>query len=543
MGPSVRPVSEPRSYRKAESSADWLPFWNPAVQQELSAHKANQTWFDEPVLRSSLPPGVKPIHTKWVFKVKTNNLNGQSVRYKARLVARGDQQGEDSYSETFSPTARWSTVRAFAALANQHDLDLRQLDVVTAFLVPELASNERVFIEVPDGVQGVPPGCVLELRKTLYGLKNAPRAWSMLLQKKLRSLGFVNSFADPCLYIRRRGDSVSMVLTFVDDILCAGSTEDVRKITADLSKMFSMTDGGEPKMFLGVQFARDRVRGTITLSQEKYAREILSRFNMLGCDPSDSPTSVKRLSKDMGPASEGERKEMQKVPYRAAVGALLYLSTATRPDLAQAVSQVARFSADPGQQHWNAVLRIFAYLSGTLTRGLTYSRAPSFSLFGYADADDAGCQDTRKSTSGFLFMFGNAPLSWKSQMQKSTALSSCESELVALSLAAREAMWLRGLFIEIYGVALIPPTTIFEDNDGARALAADARFSEKSKHIARKHFFVQERVQEQSLVVRRCDTRKMLADIFTKPLGRQVFGRLVRKIQSGRVRPQDPDYD
>ena len=128
-------------------------------------------------------------------------------------------------------------------------------------------------------------------------------------------------------------------------------------------------------------------------------------------------------------------------------------------------------------------------------------------------------------------------------MQKSTALSSCESELVALSLAAREAMWLRGLFIEIYGVALIPPTTIFEDNDGARALAADARFSEKSKHIARKHFFVQERVQEQSLVVRRCDTRKMLADIFTKPLGRQVFGRLVRKIQSGRVRPQDPDYD
>jgi hypothetical protein len=139
-------------------------------------------------------------------------------------------------------------------------------------------------------------------------------------------------------------------------------------------------------------------------------------------------------------------------------------------------------------------------------------------------------------------MFCGAPISWKSKMMKlRTTLSSCESELVALSMAAREAVWFRNLFSELYDRSL-PPTTIYEDNDGARSLANSPRFSERSKHIDRKYFFVQERVQEGHLVVKRCDTRKMLADIFTKPLPRELFGGLVQKIQSGRVRPIDPDF-
>jgi transposase InsO family protein len=534
-------VPEPRSYRKASESQDWLPFWQPAVEEELRSHILNGTWYSEPVLRSSLPAHARVIPTKWVFKVKTNNLNGQRVRYKARLVARGDQQREDSYSETFAPTTRWTTVRAFAAFANQHDLDLRQLDVTSAFLIPELPSHERVFIEVPDGVEGVPPGCVLECRKSLYGLKQAGRAWHSVLDAKLRSLGFVPSFADPCLYIRRRGGRTCMVLTYVDDILLAGSTADVAKITADLSQSFAMTDGGEPKTFLGVHFARDRARRTLSLSQHAYARDVLKRFGMQQCVPSDSPASSKRLSKRESPQNEDERAAMKKVPYREAVGALLYLSTATRPDLAQAVSQVARFCENPGKQHWEAVLRIFRYLAGTVTRSLTYRHVPSFSLFGYADADDAGCPDTRKSTSGFFFMYCSAPLSWKSKMQQFTTLSSCESEIVALSMAAREAVWLRGLFAEMYDTELLP-TVIFEDNDGARRLANYSRFSERSKHIERKYFFVRERVQAQQVVIRRCDTSKMLADIFTKPLSRHVFRALVQKIQSGFVKPEDQDF-
>lgn len=539
---AISDVPEPLSFRKAREGAHWDPCWKPAVEEEIASHVRNATWFSDPLLRSSLPAGVRPIRTKWVFKVKTNNLNGQEVRYKARLVARGDQQNENSYSETFSPTCRWSTVRAFAALANQHDLDLRQLDIVSAFLIPELPSNERVFIEVPDGVEGVPPGCVLELKKCLYGLKQSGRAWHSFLHARLTSLGFVASFADPCLYIRKKGGSISMVLIYVDDCLVAGSTAEVAKITADLSTMFAMTDGGEPRTFLGVHFKRDRAKRTLTLSQDDYARSVLRRFGMQQCDVSDTPAPGHRLSKSMGPKSEEERAAMRKVPYRAAVGALLYLTTATRPDLAQAVGQVARFCADPGKQHWEAVLRIFNYLAGTVTRGLTYHQLPSFSLFGYADADDAGDQDTRKSTSGFVFMFCGAPVSWKSKlMTQRTTLSSCESELVALSMAAREAIWLRNLLAEVYGNAL-PPTTIFEDNDGARALANNPRFSERSKHIDRKYFFVQERVQEGHLKVQRCGTSKMLADIFTKPLSREVFGGLVRKIQSGRVRPDDPDF-
>ena len=113
---------------------------------------------------------------------------------------------------------------------------------------------------------------------------------------------------------------------------------------------------------------------------------------------------------------------------------------------------------------------------------------------------------------------------------------------MALSAATTEAVWLRSLFSEVYGAALIPPTTIFEDNDGARALADNHRFSEKTKHVARKEFFVREKVQEKTIVVWRYSAKKMLADIFTKPLCRQTFTALVAKIQSGRVRPQDPDF-
>ena len=332
-----------------------------------------------------------------------------------------------------------------------------------------------------------------------------------------------------------------MILLYVDDILLAGSDKSVADVAAALAQRYTITDDGEPSHFLGVRFERDRKRGVLKLSQEAYARAVLQRFGMEDCTHSDSPASGRRLTKAMGPADQQERRTMAKVPYRAAVGALMYLAVSTRPDISQALSQVARFSQDPGAQHWQAVQRILRYVAGTLDRGIVYRHQPQLSFFGYADADDAGSED-KKSTSGYLFMFGGAPLSWKSKFQKTkTTLSSCESELVALSYAARHAIWLRALFSDFY-TQVLPPTIIFEDNDGARTVANNNKFSEKLKHVDRRDFFVRECVQAKRVQVQRCSTKKMLADIFTKPLSREIFISLTRKIFSGRVRPDDRDF-
>ena len=504
----------------------------------MKSQAANGTWFENPIPRADLPDGVVPIRTQWVFKLKFKD--GVPHRFKARLVARGDQQTMDSYGSTFAPTSRWPTIRSFLALANQHDMDMRHLDVKTAFLIPELPPEERVFIQVPEGVTGVPAGHVLELRKSMYGLKQAAAAWNKNIDKTLKNLGFVASEADPCLYLRfdARGVLRAMLLLYVDDILLAGAPNDVAKMIEAVAQHYDITDDGEPSFFLGASITRDRRNRTISISQEAYVNKILQRFHMEGCVPSDSPAGERRLSKDMCPQSEEEQRFMNSVPYRQAVGALLYLSVVSRPDISQAVAQVAQFNANPGKAHWSAVKRIIRYVAGTAARSITFRHQSSFSLVGYSDSDDAGCPDTAKSTSGFIFFFGGAPVSWRSRKQKVVTLSSCESELVALSEASREVVWIRKLFAQIYS-RVLPPTFIFEDNDCARKIAEQPKFSDKTKHIKRKYFYVQAQVASGEMNVRRVDTKINLADIFTKPADRATFVRLTAKIFSGRIRPSD----
>ena len=131
--------------------------------------------------------------------------------------------------------------------------------------------------------------------------------------------------------------------------------------------------------------------------------------------------------------------------YQSAVGSLQYLSTMTRPDISFAVSNVAKFCSKPSKEHWVAVKRIMRYLKGTLNYGLLYKKNKLNTCVGYSDADWAGDVNDRKSTSGYIFQVGGTAVSWKSQKQSCTALSTAEAEYVALSQAAQEAIWLRQL--------------------------------------------------------------------------------------------------
>ncbi len=214
---------------------------------------------------------------------------------------------------------------------------------------------------------------------------------------------------------------------------------------------------------------------------------------------------------------------MKNVPYRQVTGSLNWLATSTRPDIALAVSTVSRFNNNPGKQHWAAVKQILRYLKGTSQHGITLGgKELKLTLTGYSDADWAGDLDTRNSTTGYVFMLGSHPITWKSKLQNTTALSSMEAEYMALSAAAQEAMWIRKWLSNV-GYEQSEPTTICEDNQGCIKFVHSTKFSPKTKHIATKHHFIRNAVKDKEINVNYCPTENMIADTFTKPLPRPTF--------------------
>lgn len=209
---------------------------------------------------------------------------------------------------------------------------------------------------------------------------------------------------------------------------------------------------------------------------------------------------------------------MTRVPYASAVGSLMYAMVCTRPDIAQAVSVVSRYMSQPGKEHWQAVKRIFRYLKGTADIGLIYGGNSSSFLSGYSDADYAADLDTRRSTTEYAFTVGNSLVSWKATLQPTVALSTTEFEYMALTEAAKEGIWLKGLISDLgfpqdYAI-------IFCDSLSAICLAKDQVHHERTKHIDVRYHFIR---TETRVKIQKIDTRDNLADIFTKHVPKSKF--------------------
>jgi hypothetical protein len=230
----------------------------------------------------------------------------------------------------------------------------------------------------------------------------------------------------------------------------------------------------------------------------------------------------------MCPETDEEKNKMSKVPYRSAVGTLLYLVTGTRPDIAVAVGAVSRFLENPGEEHWVAVKRIMRYLKETINYTLTIN-PKSLELIGYCDADWAGDPDTRRSTTGYIFRLGGAPICWRSKRQQTVALSTSEAEYMALASASQIAVWLRRL-LEDLSFEQKQATTIFEDNQGCIAMAKNPITHERTKHIDIKYHFVRELIEDKKIAIQYIPTEDMLADIMTKGLARDRHQRICTAI-------------
>ncbi|GKA15070.1 retrovirus-related pol polyprotein from transposon TNT 1-94 [Tanacetum coccineum] len=339
---------------------------------------------------------------------------------------------------------------------------------------PTTASNPRSLCQPTRRVVDQDnPNHVYKLKKALYGLKQGPRAWYDLLSKFLLSQEFSKGTVDPTLFIRRQGKDILLI--------------------------------------------SQRHRG-IFINQFKYALESLKKYGMESSDP-----MVEKSKQN----EDTQGKAVDPTHYRGMVGTLMYLTT-SRPDLTFSVCMCARYQAKPIEKHLHAVKRIFKYLRGTVNRGLWYPKDSSIALTAYADADHAGCQDTRRSTSGCMQLLGDRLVSWSSKRQKSATISSTKAKYIALSGCCAQVLWMRSQLTD-YGLGFnkIP---MYCDNKSAIVLCCNNVQHSRSKHIDIKFHFIKEQVENGVVELYFLNTEYQLADIFTKALGKERIEFLINKL-------------
>lgn len=500
-------VGDPISMKAALSRAD-SNFWKLAMKEEYDSLIENGTW--ELV---DLPLNRKPIDCKWVYKTKRND-SGSITRHKARLVIKGCAQrpGID-YAETYAPVVRYTSIRYLLAIAAKHNLQIDQMDAVSAFLQGEI--DDVIYMLQPQGFSdGTNKVC--RLKKSLYGLKQASRVWNAKLNSALIKFGLQRSKLDPCIYYRQWKDTIIILAIYVDDILLLSNNEQAKlNLKAKLSTTFKMKDLGAATSVLGMNITRDWNDGTISIDQSRYITEVLERFGMQDSHPVTSPMDVNvKLSKSA--STDSDRLKTTAIPYQEAVGCLLYVAQVSRPDICFALSVVSRFNHNPAKIHWQAVKRIMRYLKGTLNAKLVYRRDGNSELTGYCDADHAGDMDDGKSTTGYVFMLSDSAISWNSRKQPTVALSTTEAEYMALSAASQEAIWLRNLHMELFECT--NEVHLFCDSGSALELARNDMYHARTKHINIKFHFIRESIKNNIVRVSYINTNDQIADVLTKSL-------------------------
>jgi hypothetical protein len=505
-------AGDPKSLSEARSRADWSD-WKAAMDCELETLERAGTWSTVPQ-----PEGKNIVGCKWVFRLKCK-ADGSIDKYKARLVAKGYTQipGVDFFS-TYSPVAKFSSIRAILAIAAHHDWEIESFDFNGAYLNGQLGDKEEIYMQSPPGYDTGAKGMVKRLHKSLYGLKQAGRKWYDALCRVLADLGFKVTQADPGVFYARVEGHILILAVHVDDCAMTGSSgELIAQYKHKLHSCYALTDFGPLHWFLGIKVTRDREARTISLSQSSYIDSILARFSLSDAHPYKIPmTPSVTLSKRDAPSNASEASHMHKVPYREAIGSLMYASVATRPDITFAVSTLSQFLENPGEMHWEACKRVFRYLAGTKDMALTYG-GERHDLVGYTDADGAS-QEHRHAISGYAFLIDGGAISWSSRKQELVTLSTAEAEYVAATHASKEVIWLRRLLAELFPTTMRTPTTLYCDNQAALKLATDDNFRARTKHIDVRYHFICQVIAHGHIEFVYCPTDEMTADILTKAL-------------------------
>jgi hypothetical protein len=553
-------ISDPRMYAAKNRKDDPdLPTFHQAVngpnaQDYIEAMKLEvntliqqRTW-----AVVSRTPNMNVLKSTWVFKLK-RLPDGTPLKFKARFCARGDLQKEGiDYFETYAPVVQWSTVRLLLSTVLTEGWATRQVDYTNAFAQAEI--NEEVYIECPR-LFGPKSGSarVLKLLKSLYGLKQAPRTFFEKLRSGLLERGYIQSTVDPCLFIKKG----IMCVVYVDDTIFAGN--DPKLLEAEIASLgvtastqrhkFQLRHEGEVGAFLGIQIQKTGPN-EFFLSQPGLIDKVLTASEMSDSIPVDTPTSTRggALRTDLEGAPFDEPWS-----YRTIIGMLMYVAANTRPDIAFAVHQAARFSHAPRNSHATAVKRILRYLKGTKEKGFKLCPNDSHQVDCYVDADFAGNFAVEhptnpasvKSRTGYIILYRGSPLIWVSKLQTQIALSTMEAEYVALSQSMRDLIPIRELLREVMTTVFeapdlvryrthskafeevspskIPASQVYEDNAACLKFANTGQLSPRTKHIGIPYHWFRSKVVALDIAIVPVSTSAQLADTFTKGLTVDLF--------------------
>ena len=512
----------PENYNEAINDPHYGHKWKEAIEFEIGQLLVNNTWKED-----VYPEGANLISTKWVFTLKFN-ADGTLERFKARLVARGftQQYGVD-YTETFAPTVRMASLRAFMAVVACEDLECRQYDIKNAFTESKL--QEELWMQYPQGVQRTKPGRALRLLRSLYGLKQSARDWNLLMKEELLKMGFNQSLADPCLFVHV--ERQIRLLVYVDDLVAAApNTADLDWFYGKLNSRFNAKNLGNISKILGVRVTRNRSKRTIELDQELYLDKVLIKFGFAQAvhkaisTPMDGYNDLRRASKD--------DKRVDATWYREVVGSLMYAMVYTRPDIAFALGRLSQYNQDPTELHAQGLKRLMRYLRSTIKNRISFG--PKGNLVVYSDADWASDKSDRKSITASIGLIGGGPVFWGSKKQTGVATATTEAEYVAMSYTAKQGQWvaqiLRDLGFGGYIAKNHQTVDTRGDNQGAIALAKNPHLTERSKHIDISYHYVRDLQEKKRVDIRYVPTDEMAADGLSKPLPPAQFKNFMKQI-------------
>lgn len=446
-------LMEPTTYKQAISSPD-SEMWLRAMQDEMESLNTTGTYE-----LTDLPRNRKAIGCRWVLKSKHPTMEARSSKL-------------DLWQKV-SPKSMARTM------------------------------TKEMFMQQPEGFRIGDQ--VMRLIKSLYGLKQAARAWNILLQSSLNKFGLIQSQADDCLLIKKTPDGVLFLGTHVDDLIAISSSITIiNNMAAQLGKDFELKDLGKIKQFLGVQVKRHD-DGHFSINQEPYITKIAQKMRLEGCNPQEYPFD------------SGYYRLEDNTEYRKIIGKLLYVSTNTRPDISASVAILAQRVENPRKLDLNEAIRTMKYLISTKNHELHLNNANAVqSLTVFSDANFGECRLDGKSNSGVICLVNGGTVSWSSRKQSLVALSTCEAELQAVCEAVKEVIWLKRIIAEFEDTPPAP-TIVYNGNQSTINMITSGNLTQRTKYIGFRCHFIQDWIKRGQIILRHCASEHNSADMFTKP--------------------------
>ena len=511
-------------YKEAMSTKDTAE-WEAAVDQE--SDKMDKHTVFEPTKREDVPANARIITSTWAMKKKANGT------FRARLNARGFQQQEGVHydaADISSPVTNDMSIRTVMVLALMAGWTAKIIDVKGAFLHGEFDEGmEPVYMAVPEGFEKKYDGnVVLKLLKTIYGLKNAAKAFWKELLRAFKAMGCERSDADPCMYYKWTALGLLVWLSWIDDCASFGAEEAVEESRNEMMEMFDCDDVGTMDEYVGCEIRREK--GSFTYTQPVMLQSFSDEFDL----PTRVPITPGDPGKTLSKAKEGETVSPEETTYyRRGVGKLLHMMRWSRPEIYNAVRDLSRHMSAVTSEHIDAMHRVMAYCVATPLRGWQLKpvrewdgkdKTFEFRLSGRSDSDYGACKVTRRSVSGTTTYLEGAPIAVKSSMQKTVALSVTEAELMAAVSCAQDMLYAKRI-LESMGLKVALPMKLEIDNKGAVDLINNWSVGGRTRHVETRQLFLRGLKEQGIFQITWVSGDDNEADLFTKNLPGPLFNK------------------